>query len=96
MIEIGTGWGGFAVYAASNYGCRIKTTTISKAQYETAEQRIERAGLKDRVELLLEDYRDIEGKYDKLVSIEMIEAVGHQYMDTFFECCGRLLKEMTA
>ena len=93
VLEIGTGWGGFAVYAASNYGCRITTTTISKAQYETTEQRIERAGLKDRVELLLEDYRDIEGTYDKLVSIEMIEAVGHQYMDTFFECCGRLLKD---
>lgn len=92
VVEIGTGWGGFAIHAAQNYGCRITGTTISTAQYELARERIEKAGLTDRVELLLKDYRDLEGSYDKLVSIEMIEAVGHQYLDTFFRCCSRLLK----
>jgi cyclopropane-fatty-acyl-phospholipid synthase len=92
LLEIGTGWGGFAIHAARNYGCRITTTTISSRQYELASQRIEQAGLSDRITLLLEDYRDLEGRYDKLVSIEMIEAVGHQYYDKFFETCGRLLE----
>ena len=93
VLEIGTGWGGFAVHAAREYGCRVTTTTISREQYEYATQRVEDAGLSDRVELLLEDYRDLEGKYDKLVSIEMIEAVGNDYMDTYFDQCARLLKD---
>ena len=92
VIEIGSGWGGFAMYAAANYGCHVTTTTISKQQFEFAEQRIAEAGLERRITLLSEDYRDLEGKYDKLVSIEMIEAVGHQYHTTFFEKCCDLLK----
>lgn len=92
VIEIGTGWGGFAIYAAQNYGCHVTTTTISKAQYELAGERIRRAGLDDRITLLFDDYRDLEGQYDKLVSIEMIEAVGHQYHDSFFRKCAGLLK----
>jgi len=93
VLEIGTGWGGFAVYAAKTYGCRITTTTISQAQFDYARELIERSGLADRITLLLEDYRDLGGKFDKLVSIEMIEAVGHQYLDVFFRCCGNRLKE---
>ncbi|MEZ0330298.1 MAG: class I SAM-dependent methyltransferase, partial [Methylophilaceae bacterium] len=92
IIEIGTGWGGFAIYAAINYGCKVTTTTISKQQYELAKQRVFDAGLQDRITLLLEDYRDLEGQYDKLVSIEMIEAVGYQFYDTYFEKVGSLLK----
>lgn len=92
LLEIGTGWGGLALHAAAKYGCRVTTTTISRAQYELARQRVERAGLSGRVELLLEDYRDLRGQYDKLVSIEMIEAVGEKFLDTYFAACGRLLK----
>lgn len=92
VIEIGTGWGGFAVHAAKNYGCKITTTTISQRQHEVAEARIREAGLQDRVELLLTDYRDLSGTYDKLVSIEMIEAVGHEFLPTYFAQCDRLLK----
>jgi cyclopropane-fatty-acyl-phospholipid synthase len=92
VLEIGTGWGGFAIHAARHYGCRVTTTTISRNQYELARERIAAAGLDDRITLLLEDYRDLTGRYDKLVSIEMIEAVGHQYFDTYFAQCGRLLK----
>jgi cyclopropane-fatty-acyl-phospholipid synthase len=92
VIEIGTGWGGFAIHAATHYGCRVTTTTISREQYALAQERVEAAGLQDRVTLLLRDYRDLEGQFDKLVSIEMIEAVGHQYFDTFFRKCGELLK----
>ena len=93
VLEIGTGWGGVAVHAAREYGCRVTTTTISREQYEYAKQRVADAGLSDRVELLLEDYRDLDGQYDKLVSIEMIEAVGNDYMDTYFDQCARLLKD---
>ncbi len=93
VLEIGTGWGGFAIYAAQNYDCRVTTTTISKQQYELAKERIEKAGLSHQITLLFEDYRDLEGKYDKVVSIEMIEAVGHHYFDTFFRCCSERLKE---
>jgi cyclopropane-fatty-acyl-phospholipid synthase len=93
VVEIGSGWGGFAIYAAQNYGCRITTTTISTAQYDLAKELIEKAGVAHKVELLLEDYRDLRGRYDKLVSIEMIEAVGHKYLDTFFRSCSKLLKE---
>ena len=92
LIEIGTGWGGFAIHAAGKYGCRVTTTTISNQQYSLARQRIAKAGLSDRVEVLKQDYRDLKGQYDKLVSIEMIEAVGHQYYRTFFKTCSRLLK----
>ena len=93
VVEIGTGWGGFAIYAAQNYGCRITTTTISAAQHDLAKALIGKAGVAHKVELLLKDYRDLRGKYDKLVSIEMIEAVGHQYFNTFFRSCSKLLKE---
>lgn len=92
VVEIGTGWGGFAIYAAQNYGCRITTTTISRQQYELAKSRVEAAGLSDRITLLLEDYRHLQGQYDKLVSIEMIEAVGYQYYDTYFAKVSSLLK----
>jgi cyclopropane-fatty-acyl-phospholipid synthase len=92
VIEIGTGWGGFALYAAANYGCKVTTTTISQQQHDWAKQRIIEAGLEDKITLLMEDYRDLQGTYDKLVSIEMIEAVGHQYLDTYFAKCSSLLK----
>ena len=92
VIEIGTGWGGFAIYAASNYGCKVTTTTISQQQHAMAEKRIAAAGLEDKITLLMQDYRDLEGCYDKLVSIEMIEAVGHQFLDTYFAKCSSLLK----
>jgi cyclopropane-fatty-acyl-phospholipid synthase len=92
VVEVGCGWGGFAVHAAGRYGCRVTATTISRRQYEWAERRIREAGLEDRVTLLMEDYRRLRGTYDKLVSIEMIEAVGHEYFDTYFRACCRLLK----
>ena len=92
VIEIGTGWGGFAVYAAKHYGCKVTTTTISNNQYEWAKRRIKEEQLDDKITLLFEDYRKLQGKYDKLVSIEMIEAVGHRYYDTFFKKCADLLK----
>jgi cyclopropane-fatty-acyl-phospholipid synthase len=91
LLEIGTGWGGLAIHAAKYYGCRVTTTTISREQYEFARERVERAGLGDRVTLLLEDYRDLTGRYDAVVSIEMIEAVGHQFLDTYFRKCADLL-----
>ena len=93
VVEIGTGWGGFALHAARNYGCHVTTTTISREQYELASQRIRDAGLSDRVTLLLDDYRDLTGTYDKLVSIEMIEAIGHQYLNDYFAKVGSLLKD---
>ncbi len=92
LLEIGTGWGGFAVYAAKNYGCQVTTTTISDQQYLLALERVKKAGLQDKVTVLKQDYRDLQGQYDKLVSIEMIEAVGYQFYDTFFSQCARLLK----
>lgn len=92
LLEIGTGWGGFALHAAKNYGCRITTTTISQQQYDMAVERIAQADLSDRIEVLRVDYRDLEGQYDKIVSIEMIEAVGHHYYDAYFGQCSRLLK----
>ncbi len=92
LLEIGTGWGGMAVYAAKHYGCRVTTTTISREQYEYANSWVEREGLQDQVTLLLKDYRELEGQFDKLVSIEMIEAVGHEYYETFFSRCSQLLK----
>ena len=92
VIEIGTGWGGFALHAARHYGAHVTTTTISREQHALASQRVAEAGLQDRVTLLLQDYRDLQGEYDKLVSIEMIEAIGAQYLDTFFGKLGRLLR----
>lgn len=92
VLEIGAGWGGFAMHAAQHYGCRVTTTTISHEQFQLARQRIAAAGLSERVTLVLQDYRDLRGEYDKLVSIEMIEAVGHHYLETFFRCCSNLLK----
>jgi cyclopropane-fatty-acyl-phospholipid synthase len=93
VLEIGTGWGGFAVHAAARYGCRVTTTTISPEQHAYASERIAAAGLADRVTVLAQDYRDLRGSYDKLVSIEMIEAVGWQYLPTFFRRCSHLLSE---
>lgn len=92
LVEIGTGWGGMAIHAATHYGCRVTTTTISQEQYDYARERVEALGLADRITLLLKDYRALEGKFDKLVSIEMIEAVGHDFYDSYFQCCNRLLK----
>jgi cyclopropane-fatty-acyl-phospholipid synthase len=92
VLEIGTGWGGFALHAAGRYGCRVTSVTLSCEQRELATQRIQEAGLADRVEVSLCDYRDLEGQYDKLVSIEMIEAVGAANLGTYFGQCGRLLK----
>jgi cyclopropane-fatty-acyl-phospholipid synthase len=92
LLEIGTGWGGLAIHAASRYGCRVTTTTISREQHEWAAERVRAAGLADRVTLLLDDYRDLGGRFDKLVSVEMIEAVGHQFLDTYTGRCSRLLE----
>jgi cyclopropane-fatty-acyl-phospholipid synthase len=92
LLEIGSGWGGFALYAAGQYGCHVTTTTISQEQFQLAQKRVAAAGLSDRVTILLQDYRDLRGQYDKLVSIEMIEAVGHHYLETFFRGCSNLLK----
>ena len=93
VLEIGTGWGGFALYAAEHYGCRVTTTTISAEQHAYASERVREAGLEDRVTVLLEDYRELQGPYDKLVSIEMIEAVGWQYFPTFFRRCSELVAD---
>lgn len=92
VVEIGTGWGGFALHAAKHYGCHVTTTTISRKQHALARERVAAAGLGDRVHVLLQDYRDLDGRYDKLVSIEMIEAIGAEYLDTYFRQLGRLLK----
>lgn len=93
VIEIGSGWGGFAIHAALHYGCHVTTTTISDAQYAEAQKRVEALNLGDRITLLKKDYRDLEGRFDKLVSIEMIEAVGHRFLPGFIATCSRLLKE---
>lgn len=92
IIEIGSGWAGFAIYAARNYGCKVTTTTISQAQFDLALARVKAANLQDSITILLKDYRVLEGKFDKLVSIEMIEAVGFQFYDTYFSKCASLLK----
>ncbi|MBO6514719.1 MAG: class I SAM-dependent methyltransferase, partial [Phycisphaerales bacterium] len=93
VLETGTGWGSFAIHSATHYGCKVTTTTISQQQHDLAKQRIQSAGLSDRVTLLLEDYRTLQGQYDKIVSIEMIEAVGHRYLDTYLGACSNLLKD---
>jgi len=92
LLEIGTGWGGLALHAASRYGCRVTTTTISAQQAKLARERVAAAGLADRIEVVTEDYRHLRGQYDKLVSVEMIEAVGHHYFATYFRQCAALLK----
>lgn len=91
LLEIGTGWGGMAIYAAQHYGCRVTTTTISKAQREYALAQVAAAGLSDRITVLFDDYRDLQGQFSKLVSIEMIEAVGHDHYAQYFASCSRLL-----
>ncbi len=91
VLEIGTGWGGFALYAAAERGCRVTSVTISKEQHALATERVRAAGLADRVEIQLLDYRDIAGTYDAIVSIEMLEAVGAEFFSTFFEVCDRAL-----
>jgi cyclopropane-fatty-acyl-phospholipid synthase len=88
LLEVGTGWGALAVHAARAHGCRVTTTTVSREQHDAAQERVRAAGLEGRVEVLLRDYRDLEGQYDKVVSIEMIEAVGHEYLDAFFRACS--------
>jgi len=93
LLEIGTGWGGLAVYAAKNYGCRVTTTTLSREQHDFASDWIAREGLQDKITLLLRDYRQLEGKFDKLVSVEMIEAVGSKYYSDYFSRCNRLIKD---
>lgn len=93
LLEIGTGWGGLAIYAATHYGCQVTTTTISEQQYQFAAKKVKQLGLEDKITLLKEDYRDLTGQYDKLVSIEMIEAVGHHYLDTYMTQCNALLKD---
>jgi cyclopropane-fatty-acyl-phospholipid synthase len=92
VLEIGGGWGGFAIHAARSYGCHVTTTTLSSQQYAFALERIQEAGLEDKITLLQKDYRDLEGKFDRLVSIEMIEAVGHRHLPAFFRVCGERLK----
>lgn len=92
VIEIGTGWGGLAIYMAQTTGCKVTTTTISDQQHDYTQQKIKQLGLEDRITLLKQDYRELKGQYDKLVSIEMIEAVGHDYLNSFFTTCSNLLK----
>ena len=92
VVEIGTGWGGLAIHAAAKYGVHVTTTTISREQHDYAREKIARAGLTDRITLLLEDYRDLKGRYDKAMSIEMIEAVGADFLDTYLRKCSALLE----
>ena len=92
VLEIGTGWGGFALHAAKQYGCHVTTTTLSGEQHALARRRVAEERLTDRIEILLQDYRDLQGRYDKVVSIEMIEAIGAQYLDTYFAKLASLLK----
>lgn len=92
LLEIGTGWGALAIYAAKHYGCKVTTTTISDEQYDLAKQRINQTGLNSKITLLKEDYRKLQGQFDKIVSVEMIEAVGEQYLSTFIKQCQSLLK----
>lgn len=91
LLEIGTGWGGLAVFAAQEFGCRVTTTTISKAQYKYAKAKVEALGLESKIQVLLSDYRDLDGQFDKLVAVEMVEAVGADYLQRFFNKCASLL-----
>ena len=93
LLEIGSGWGGLALHAATERGCRVTTTTISAEQHASAGERVRDAGLEDRITVLLEDYRDLRGRFDRLVSVEMIEAVGWQYFPEYFRRCSELLRE---
>ena len=93
LLEIGAGWGGMAVYAAKQYGCRVTTTTISKEQYDYTSELVKREGLEGKITVLLQDYRTLAGQFDKLVSVEMIEAVGHKYYPLYFSTCSKLLKK---
>ncbi|MDN4501049.1 cyclopropane-fatty-acyl-phospholipid synthase family protein [Alteromonadaceae bacterium BrNp21-10] len=93
LLEIGTGWGGLAIYAAQHYGCQVTTTTISDEQFNYAQERVKQLGLTNKITLLKQDYRTLSGRYDKLVSVEMIEAVGHEYLPVFFKQCNDLLKD---
>jgi cyclopropane-fatty-acyl-phospholipid synthase len=93
LLEIGTGWGSLAIHAATHHGCRVTTTTLSEAQYAHTLQRVQDLGLQHRITVLREDYRDLRGRFDKLVSIEMIEAVGHRYLPVYFQRCASLLKD---
>ena len=92
LLEIGTGWGGLAIHAAQRYGCKVTTTTISKEQHALASERVAAAGLSARIDIRLDDYRDLQGQFDKLVSIEMVEAVGHHYLESYLHKCSSLLK----
>lgn len=92
VLEIGSGWGGNAIFLAKNFGCKVTSVTISRAQQKLALERVKEEGLQDKVSIILQDYRKIEGRFDKIVSIEMLEAVGHQYLETYFEKCYSLLK----
>lgn len=92
LLEVGSGWGGFAIYAAKHYGCKVTTVTISQQQFDYTRELIESEGMEDRIKVLLQDYRDIEGTYDRIVSIEMVEALGLEYHDTFFKKMNQLLK----
>ena len=92
LVEIGTGWGSMAIHAAKHYGCKVTTTTISEEQYAWAERHVKEEGLEAEITLLKKDYRALEGQFDKLVSVEMIEAVGYEYLDTYIATCSRLLK----
>ncbi|KAB2878568.1 class I SAM-dependent methyltransferase [bacterium] len=92
VLEIGSGWGGFAVHVVKNYGCKITTITISEQQFQYAKDRFEKEGLSDKITILLTDYRKLTGQFDKIVSIEMLEAVGHKYLESYFAQCHALLK----
>jgi cyclopropane-fatty-acyl-phospholipid synthase len=93
ILEIGCGWGGFAIRAADKYGCKVTALTISQRQFEFAQKRVREAGLSDRVEIVLKDYRHIQGEYDRVVSIEMVEAVGHNYLPVYFSRISALLRD---
>ncbi|WP_248920039.1 SAM-dependent methyltransferase [Pseudomonas entomophila] len=93
LLEIGSGWGSLAIHAATHHGCRVTTTTLSTAQYAYTLERVHRLGLENRITVLCEDYRALRGHFDKLVSIEMIEAVGHRFLPTYFRQCAALLKK---
>ncbi|GBF40382.1 SAM-dependent methyltransferase [Leptospira johnsonii] len=93
LLEIGTGWGAFSTYAAKKYGCKVTSYTISEEQYKFAKEKITSLGLEDKIEVRLEDYRKVQGTYDKIVTVEMLEAVGHEYFEDFFAMCNRVLKK---
>jgi cyclopropane-fatty-acyl-phospholipid synthase len=93
LLEIGTGWGALAIHAATKYGCRVTTTTVSAEQHRLASDRVREAGVEGKVEVLLRDYRDLTGTFEKVVSIEMVEAVGHEFLDAYFRACSERLAD---